>query len=123
MIDGYSEPIRLDRNCYGGGLIFFIRDDLPCKVLPHSLPKDVEGIFIELTLRKTKSLLMGGYNPQRNIISYFLSHVSKQLDKFLPTYENLLLLGDFNPHVHDNEMKSFCDMYNLKNLINEPHLL
>ena len=120
MIDGYSEPIRLDRNCYGGGLIFFIRDDLPCKVLPHSLPKDVEGIFIELTLRKTKWLLMWGYNPQKNIISYFLSHVSKQLDKFLPTYENLLLLGDFNSHVHDNEMKSFCDMYNLKNLINEP---
>ena len=28
--------------------------------VPHSLPKDVEGIFIELTLRKTKWLVMGG---------------------------------------------------------------
>ena len=44
-IDGYSKQIRLDINCYGGGLIFFIRDDLPCKVFHHSLPKDVEGIF------------------------------------------------------------------------------
>ena len=119
-IDGYSDPIRLDRNCHGGGLIFFTRDDIPYKVLPHSLPTDVEGIFLELILRKTKWILMGAYNPQRNRISYFLNHVSKQLDTFLPTYENMLILGDLNSPVHDNEMKQFCDMYNLKNLISEP---
>ena len=119
-IDGYSEPIRLDRNCHGGGLIFFTRDDLPCRVLSHNLPKDVEGIFIELTLRKTKWLLMGGYNPQKSNISYFLSHVSKQLDIFLPTYENILILGDLNSSISENEMIEFSEMYNLKNLINEP---
>ena len=32
----------------------------------------------------------------------------------------MLILGDLNSPVHDNEMKQFCDMYNLKNLINEP---
>ena len=87
-IDGYSEPIRVDRNCHGGGLVFFIRDDLHCKVLTHNLPKDVEGIFIELILRKAKWLLMGGYNPHKSSISYFFSHASKQLDYFLPTYES-----------------------------------
>ena len=29
-IEGYSKPIRLDRNRHGGGLMIFSRDDLPC---------------------------------------------------------------------------------------------
>jgi hypothetical protein len=31
FIEGYKEPIRLDRNKNGGGLLFFIHDDLECK--------------------------------------------------------------------------------------------
>ena len=62
----------------------------------------------------------GGYNPPKNDIFYFLSHVGKQLDKFLPTYENMLILGDFNSTIYEKEMKDFCEMYNLTNLIKEP---
>ena len=72
-INGYLEQIRQDRNRHGGGLAFFIRDDLPCKVLSHTLPKNVEGVFIELTLRKTKWLLLGGYNPTKNDILFLES--------------------------------------------------
>ena len=93
-IDGYEKPIRLDRDRHGGGILFFIRDDIPCIEL-KSL-SNIEGIFIELTIRNSKWLIMGGYNPHKESISNFLSHVSKELDKFLPPYENLLLLGDFN---------------------------
>ena len=32
-MEGYSAPIRLDRNCHGGGIIFYVRSDLPCKEL------------------------------------------------------------------------------------------
>ena len=121
IIEGYSAPIRLDKNKHSGGLICFISDDLPYKELKsHNLPKNVEGIFIELTLRKNKWLLLGGYNPQKDNISYFLKNVSKELDKFLPYYENLLLLGDFNSSISEKEMQEFCEMYNLVNLIKEP---
>ena len=48
LIEGYKKPIRLDRNNQGGGILFFIRDDLTGKELKsHKLPSDVEGIFIE----------------------------------------------------------------------------
>ena len=97
--------------------MFFIRDDLPCKVLPHNLPIDVEGIFIEVTLRKMKWLIVGGYNPQKTSISYFLGNIGKQLDKLLGNYENILILGDLNSTIAENDMKDFCDMYNLENLI------
>ena len=48
-IEGYSTPIGLDRNCHGGGIILYVRSDLPCKELnTRKLPNDVEGIFAEL---------------------------------------------------------------------------
>ena len=31
--DGYAEPFRCDRNKNGGGVIIFIRGDIPCKEL------------------------------------------------------------------------------------------
>ena len=53
MIDGYSEPYRFDRNRNGGGVLIYIREDIPSKLLAdHKLPHDIEGIFVELNLRK-----------------------------------------------------------------------
>ena len=46
--------------------------------------------------------------------------MGKELDKFLPQYENLLLLGDFNSEMSEEHMKNFCDTYNLVNLITDP---
>ena len=121
FIEGYKEPIRLDRNRNGGGLLFFIRDDLDSKeIKSHKLPKKIEGIFIKLTIRNTKWLIMGGYNPDKKNISKFLDHVGKELDRFLPQYENLLLLGDFNSEMSEQDMKDFCETYNLTNLITDP---
>ena len=46
-IDGYSKPFRLDTNSYGGGLLIFVREDIPCKQLvKHTFPNDIEGIFV-----------------------------------------------------------------------------
>ena len=40
FIEGYKEPIRLDRNKNGGGLLFFIHDDLNSKeIKSHKLTK------------------------------------------------------------------------------------
>ena len=120
-IEGFSKAIRLDRNCYGGGILFFIRDNLPFKeIKSHRLPNNVEGIFIELILGKIKWLIMGGYNPHKENISNFLSKISIEIDKLLPYYENILLLGDFNSTVLENDLKEFCEVYDLENLIKEP---
>ena len=121
VMEGYSVPFRLDLNSVGVGIMIYIRDDIPCKELKsHVLPEDVEGIFIEINIRKVKWILMGGYNPHRESISYFLRHVSYGLDKFLANYDNILLLGDFNSNMSEEPMMDFCDMYNLQNLIKEP---
>ena len=53
MIDGYSEPYPFDRNRNGSGVLIYIREEIPSKLLgDHKLPHDNEGIFVELNLRK-----------------------------------------------------------------------
>ena len=61
IIEGYSKPFRRDRNSHGGGLLFYIRDDIPCKeIKTQKLPNDIEGIFIEINLRSNKLIIMRG---------------------------------------------------------------
>ena len=120
-IEGYSHQFRLDRNRNGGGIIVYVRDHLPCKeIKSYSLPKDVEGMFIEVTLGKTNWLVVCGYNPRKESISYFLSHISLGLDKNLSTHENFLVIGDLNCPSSEKAMKDFCEIYDLENLIKKP---
>ena len=103
-------------------IFLYVRDDIPCKILKtnHKLPTNVEAIFIELKSKNTKWLLMGGYNPHKDSISYFLSHISKEIDAKMNNYENLILIGDFNAVNSDLSLTEFCEMYKLKNLITDP---
>ena len=43
---GYSIPFRLDRTSHGGGIIFFVIKDIPCKIIIT----DFEDIFVEVNL-------------------------------------------------------------------------
>ena len=58
----YAAPIRSDRNGRGGGTILYIREDIPARLLTTSLPKDFEGCFVELNLRKKKILMCCSHN-------------------------------------------------------------
>ena len=47
-IEGFSSPYRLDRDSYGGGIMIFFPDYLPCRrIESYKLPGGVEGMFIE----------------------------------------------------------------------------
>ena len=51
LIPGYSAPYRIDRTCHGGGLKFFVREDIPSKLLlTENAP--IEGFYIKINLRK-----------------------------------------------------------------------
>ena len=64
---------------------------------------------------------MGGYNPHKESISYFLGNIGKEIDKYLPSHENILLLGDYHSTMLEKDMQEeFCEVYNLQNLIKDP---
>ena len=123
-IDGYSEPYRLDRNRDGGGVLIYVREDIPSKCLSkHNFTKYVEGMFVEINLRKTKLLLFGGYrseHPEYGLSKNdFLEQLQFGLDKY-SGYEKVLVLGDFNIDDKEEILEEFLFEQNLKNLVKVP---
>ena len=51
-IPGYALPFHLDRNQFGDGIMVFVREDIPSRVL--SLNKSIGSLFIELNFCKKK---------------------------------------------------------------------
>ena len=116
---GIYIPIRLDRTANGGGLLLFLRQDLPSKPL-NQLGEVIECIVREVTIYKKKWLIMGMYNPNRTMISKQLSILGQNLDHYLSCYDNICLFGDFNCEYKEEAMLEFCSLYNLKSLIKVP---
>ena len=52
LLHGYSEPFRLDRNQFGGDLLVFIREDIPCSIL-NIKQLTIKAFFIEINFKKS----------------------------------------------------------------------
>ena len=89
-IPGFASPFRLDRNQNGGGIIVFVREDIPGKYL-SSEDKPIEAFFFKFNFRKKKWLVCCSYNPNRNNISNHLEALRKSLDLYSAHYENIVL--------------------------------
>ena len=77
-IDGCSMPYRLDRNRNGRRVILYVREDIPSKFLrKHLFPNDIEGIFVEINLRKSKWPLFGTYHPPSQSANTILITLTK----------------------------------------------
>ena len=78
IIEGFSKPYRLDRNAHGGGILIYVREDIPSKQLnKHMFAEDIEGIFVEINLRKCKWLLFGTYHPPNQNDTYYFDSIRK----------------------------------------------
>ena len=118
--EGYAPPFRYDTNSYGGGILLFIREDIPTKIISVTPLKDFEGNFVELNFRKKKVLLCCSYNLYKNLISNHLNILGKILDTQMKIYDNFLIVGDFNSEMTESAMEKFCGTYHLHNLIKDP---
>ena len=107
----------MDRNANGGGILLYIREDIPSKLLNTDL--SIEGFFVEIRLRKKKWLLCSSYNPKKNLIANHLKCIGRNLDSQLGQYENFILMGDFNVEPNDANMKDFCQIYGCKNIVKD----
>ena len=119
LIEGFHSPFRFDRNRNGGGILLYVREDIPAKLLSHDFPS-AESFFIDINLHKKKWLINCTYNPHKSNIGKHLDVISRSLDTFSTKYENIILLGDFNACVGDEALQSFCKSYSLHSLIKQP---
>ena len=123
LIDGFQLPYRYDRTEHGGGLLLYVRDNIPSKEklnLYGENRSEIECIIVEINMNKKKWLIVGTYNPYKVLITQHLTKLSYYMDIIGTEYDNFLIMGDFNSEPSENELKEFCNIYCLKSLINEP---
>ena len=63
-IHGFSEPGRFDRNSSGGGILLYIREDIPSKLILTKMT--IEGFLVEINLRK-KGGFFAAHITQKNL--------------------------------------------------------
>ena len=82
-LQGFSYPYRLDKDSHGGGILVYLRDNIPSNLVKLDQKfENFEGFFIELELsKKNKWLLSYSYNPHKGNTKQHLSNISKGLDE------------------------------------------
>ena len=113
VIDGFSTPYRSDRDSNGGGIMLYVREDIPSSLLATDEKSHIESFYVELNLRNKKWLINCSYNPNKIMICNHLDPLSTYLDLHSTTYEKISILGDVNVGIEDQHMKAFCDNYSL----------
>ena len=119
MTDGFSCPYRLDRDSKGGGIMLYVREDIPSNFLASD-NKPIESLYVELNFRNVKMLENCPYNPHKAKIGNHVAALNSFLDVNSTECEKILILGDFNVEINDRKRQTFCEMYNFKGLIKQP---
>ena len=96
LLSGYSTPFQLDYNVYGRGILLYVREDIPSKLLLAE-ENPIEDFFVEINLRNKKKWLKSCFhNPKKTCLSSHIATLSKSWVLFTTKCESLLFLGDFN---------------------------
>ena len=99
----------------------FINKNISCKPLSnHPKFSDVELMVFKLHQSKRKWLFLGIYKPPSQNEFEFLRRIALILDYYLPTYENLVVIGDFNLPVENSHLESIIQAYDLSSYIKKP---
>ena len=123
-INGFKKPYRRDRTANGGGIMIFVREDIPSlEKENHTLPHNVEAIFVEINLRKSKFLLIGTYHSTHKKYgtsdAIYLNGIGDALDVYT-SYDKYLIAGDLNINIGEESLDDFMDEIHAKNLVKVP---
>ena len=59
LFSGFKNPIRLDRSPSGGGIMLYIREGIPFKLLKSSgLSANTEALLVEVKINKKMASLL-----------------------------------------------------------------
>ena len=90
-MERYAPLFRYDRNYHGGGILLFLREDIPTKIISITPLKEFEGIFVKLKFRKKKFYLV----PINliKILSQIIREDENSLGFYVANSEENLILG------------------------------
>ena len=87
---------RKDRTKTGGGLLLYVNENLPGKIInSYKFKENSEIILFKFSVSNKKWLLLGNYRPPSQNDLSFISELNLALNFFSPIYENFVLLWRF----------------------------
>ena len=117
LLPGFHESLRLDINHQNGGILVYIKDSLPSKILrKFKLLSNIQIISFKINLRKEKWLFVSKYKPPSQSNQYFLDMLGDLLDFYSQDCDNKVIFGDFNIEPSTPIIVSFMNNQNLFNL-------
>ena len=118
---GYK-AFRHDRNSSGGGLIAYVRSNLPARrrhELEFAMP--LESIVLDVSINNRKWAIVGVYRPPSMDNKIFTDLFTRGTDLISTKFDNVLTLGDLNYDCLDRTRGStlldLCDIFDFKNII------
>jgi hypothetical protein len=121
-VDGFT-IYRQDNTSSSGGLLIYVRSDIPHRRLPLAEINDgnIETVCIEVTVGKVKTVIASVYKHPKVGHEIFRNQMCMMADKLLLSCADFVLMGDMNccPTKSDT-IKYLCDTYGLTNLIKKP---
>ena len=104
MINGYK-LLRRDRNCHGGGVLCYINENIPSKIVNvEGIVKECEIVLIEFSIKTRKWLFIGLYKPPSQNENNVLENLSLIINRLTCQYENFMLIGDFNMTIENKNL-------------------
>ena len=95
----------------------YVREGVPSKELKFEFSATMECLITEINLHKKKWAMLSIYRPSSQDEKRFYEELGKAMDYLSDTYENFIILGDFNNEENDHEIRNFLDSYGLNNLV------
>ena len=118
---------KIDRTTRGGGggLLYYIRSNIPHRLRPDINECDsngVESIILQVKKKSEKCFFILIYKPpnvQANALNNVMTHI---LDKCLVECKSVYLLGDLNVdfNLSSYVLSDVLDAYNLRNVVKGP---
>ena len=130
-IPGYN-LFRLDRGEHGGGVAVYARKELSFVRRDDLEMEEVEGLWLELFLPKSRGVLIGTFYRPPNTSKYhdsdFMSKLEVELSTATSTDKEVIILGDFNcdllptrsVNAECKQLKSLLKFMNFNQLIKKP---
>ena len=122
LLDGFSDPFRLDKTAFSSGLLTYVSNKLVCKRLEHLHNPNIDAIWNEIMYKGTTFILCNVYRPPNSNVTFW-DNLNISIEMALDYNKNLVIVGDLNddllnPNCH--HLKNCMLLNNLRNVINEP---
>ena len=123
LIGGFSKlgGYRLDRDALVGGVFYMLGKISHQTYLRWKQNQfSCTGFYVEINLHNDIWFINCSYNPPNNMIGNHLRALSEKLDINSLSYNNFIILDDFNIEVEEQQIKPFYDNYGLSSLTRQP---